>query len=363
MFNFDANFFRKNQDTLLFVANNRWLRFLLGINKLPKEIKNKKIDRITPNSVHHIVKTKLSKKGKFKRDKITAEFYTRPMFAEALAFNLSPFCYFQSFNSPKMVWRFSPVGIFGCLLIAIFPWVIGGFCFFGTTTSYGVSGTDGNVGNGNGSWSTCRSAGTGDSTRAASADFYTQEGYVTTTSSYYIKRAYITFATDIPAGSTVSAGSVNVYVTSKDDGMNDSYSYVAVVDATNSGGCTTADYSKSGNTKGSGNYDVTDISTSANLSMSLNATGLGFITLGGTTDLAIKGGHDIENQDPGASWRWNQITIRSSRYGSNAPYLSVTYTTPSGPTNLKSWNGLAKSSIKSINGLALSSVKKINGLS
>lgn len=33
-----------------------------------------------------------------------------------------------------------------------------------------------------------------------------------------------------------------------------------------------------------------------------------------------------------------------------------------GPTNLKSYNGLAKSSIKSINGLAIGSVKSINGL-
>ena len=35
---------------------------------------------------------------------------------------------------------------------------------------------------------------------------------------------------------------------------------------------------------------------------------------------------------------------------------------PSGPANLKSWNGLAKASIKTINGVAIASVKSVNGV-
>lgn len=41
-----------------------------------------------------------------------------------------------------------------------------------------------------------------------------------------------------------------------------------------------------------------------------------------------------------------------------APYVAA-----AGPTNLKSWNGLAKASIKSINGVTLANTKSINGLS
>lgn len=42
--------------------------------------------------------------------------------------------------------------------------------------------------------------------------------------------------------------------------------------------------------------------------------------------------------------------------------VSIKPSAPSGPANLKSWNGLAKASIKSINGLAIGSIKRVNGL-
>ena len=47
--------------------------------------------------------------------------------------------------------------------------------------------------------------------------------------------------------------------------------------------------------------------------------------------------------------------------GSNG-LIVVTYTAPSGPANLKSWQGLVKASVKTINGLGIGNVKIDNGL-
>jgi hypothetical protein len=65
-----------------------------------------------------------------------------------------------------------------------------------------------------------------------------------------------------------------------------------------------------------------------------------------------------------ASGNVNEWYIRNTATAGTAsdPYLSVTYSTVSGPANLKTWNGLAKASVKTMNGLAIASVKTWNGL-
>ena len=122
MFNFDKQFFEKNQKRLLKIANSKWLRWILGLNRLPKRIKELKIDKITPNSVH---------------SQNTGYFFTRPRFAEALAYNLSPFCYFQELRSPKFSWRFSPAGLAYVLLFGLLGKFAGlPLAFMATTTNY-----------------------------------------------------------------------------------------------------------------------------------------------------------------------------------------------------------------------------------
>jgi hypothetical protein len=44
------------------------------------------------------------------------------------------------------------------------------------------------------------------------------------------------------------------------------------------------------------------------------------------------------------------------------PKLEISYSIPSGPTKLKTFNGLASAKIKTINGLEIAKVKTINGL-
>ena len=138
MFNFDKQFFHKNQTRLLRVANSVWLRWLLGLNRLPKEFKGLKIDKITPNSIHHKIGKVIKIKGKWRyREEFKAEFFTRPRFAEALAYNLSPFCYFQELRSKRMVWRFSPAGLAYVLLFGLLGKFAGlPLAFMGTTSTF-----------------------------------------------------------------------------------------------------------------------------------------------------------------------------------------------------------------------------------
>ena len=58
-----------------------------------------------------------------------------------------------------------------------------------------------------------------------------------------------------------------------------------------------------------------------------------------------------------------EVDFNSHNHASNNPYLEVTYSTVSGPANMKTWNGLAKASIKTMGGLAIASVKTWDGLS
>ena len=121
MFNFDKQFFEKNQKVLLFIANKKYLRWILGIGKVFKEIKisDFRIDKITPSSLHGKIGTVIKGKGKYKyREEWKAYIYSVPLFAENLAYNLSPFSYLQIPRKP--VWRFSPIGLLGLFIFGIF---------------------------------------------------------------------------------------------------------------------------------------------------------------------------------------------------------------------------------------------------
>jgi len=61
-------------------------------------------------------------------------------------------------------------------------------------------------------------------------------------------------------------------------------------------------------------------------------------------------------------WGRELTSTEVTEINNNGVGLSYPFTTASGPTNLKTFNGLDKASIKTINGLAIASVKSINGL-
>ena len=343
MINFNKQFFKKHQKKLLFCANRWYLKWLLGLNRLPKDLKNKKIAKVDVASIHwKIGQTK-------KRTKYKGAFFTRPRFAEALAFNLSPFCYFKSYQTNKFQWRFSPVGLAFGLLFGYF----GGVGFMGTTTNYYAGAGDGRVNYDDttgqpsqANWDTVHDATTGTN--------FNYDSLTTLTSGIYIYgvgnqiRIYRGFfpcdTSGLPDAASISAAIMKIYVASKNDDYNgDGYDYIAVIqtDQPNTAELTTADYNNCGATnnptKGSNDIDITGISTVAYTDFTLNATGRGWVSKTGTTMLGIREGHDIEDNFPGDPGEVDKKSTISAYFSERAgtdqdPYLEVTYTAAAADT-------------------------------
>lgn len=195
-------------------------------------------------------------------------------------------------------------------------------------------------------WATARGATTGtaaDSTNtligAYSTYLYVKSG------SNGIYRAFLPFNTStIPATAAITGASLNVYVTAKYDGDNDTEAYMTVVRTSQATHTTlvTADYDNITTTEGidSGERkDITGISTSAYLTFTLNATGIGWIAksgissncsaTAGITCLGLREGHDNTNTSIAQTFSSysSGIEFSSSEASgtSQDPYLSVTY--------------------------------------
>lgn len=323
MFNFDKQFFKKHQNKLLFIANKWYLRWLLGLNRLPKNLQGKKVYKITPQSII------------FEDDINTEKLFTRPRFGEALAYNLSPFCYFQNIFTGRWVWRFSPVGLVGCLLIALYPKSIGGFCFFGTTTTY-TPGVEAWSRKGNStSWSTTRDATDGQSVNKVpfGHPYYGYVACAKATNFYELYWYAISFDTSgIDASATISAASLFTWIT--DSHANANFVVVQTSQATWNN-VTTADFDQRGNTEGC--TRITSFTNGAYKEWALNETARGWIarsgetkpataSASGKTQLGIRNGNkDIDNVAPTDETIY--IAIQSSDYTGtdHDPYLSVTY--------------------------------------
>ena len=372
MINFNKQFFEKHQKALLFCANKWYLKWLLGLNRLPKDLKNKKIEKIEKIDVASI-HWKFGKKMKM-------ACFTRPRFAEALAFNLSPFCYFKSYQTNKFQWRFSPAGLAFGLLFGYF----GGVGLMGTTTNYYagagdgriVKKTDGHPSQAN--WDTTHDATTGTTVNYTGGAWELSIRIEIEGASNYtrIERAFIPCDTSgLEDTVIISAAVLKLYIEYINDDYNgDGYDYIAVVqtDQPNSTELTTADYNNCGATdnpdKGSADVDISGINTSAYNDFTLNATGRGWISKVGTTMLGVREGHDIEDSfpgDPGETDKYSRVYADASETtGTDKdPYLEVTYTPSGGAGDLKSLNSVAFADIKSINGIAIADIKSINGIS
>ncbi len=167
-----------------------------------------------------------------------------------------------------------------------------------------------------------------------------------------IDRAHLPFDTSsIPSsGSTVTAATLNVYATTKDNTLNDGLDYLTVVQTSQGTHTTltTTDYDQCGAitspTEGIATgerKDVTSVTASAYLVFNLNATGLSWIKSAGSasacsattgiTCLGIREGHDTTNtvMSTGTDVSLSSlVTFSSSEQTgtSQDPYLAVTYT-------------------------------------
>lgn len=173
-----------------------------------------------------------------------------------------------------------------------------------------------------------------------------------------IQRALFPFNTSaIPAAATISSASLNLYVLSTINDDNDGLDYVTVVQTSQAShsSLVSADYDNVGavNNPTEGvaagqRKDITSISTSAYLTFTLNATGLGWIKKSGQASncsatagiscFGIREGHDATDNSvltgsPGCEETEiyeNSVNFYSSEQTgtANDPYLSVTYTVP-----------------------------------
>lgn len=337
---FDKQFFAKHQSKLLWIANHSWTRWLLGLNRIPKSAYEKegytgRVDLIAPASIRwktgKLIKKIIHKKGFRSREVLVEEWktiaFTRPRFAEALAYNLSPFCYFADFRRQKMVWRFSPVGAIGLLATILLPKFFGGIAVFGTTTNYYSGAGDGYVGNADNTsfytnWANVRSDSDGNFSNYAGTTAEVEVRLYSTW--YYILRAFIPIDTSgIPDDATISAATLHIVT----NGVANSPS-IGVVQttqaATNS--LSNDDFDQCGalNSPDEGATRFTPAAAGNDNEVALNATGLGWISKTGYTKFGLREDHDIDNSAPGAVDY--DFVFRTSENTGSEPYLAVTYT-------------------------------------
>lgn len=194
-------------------------------------------------------------------------------------------------------------------------------------------------------WATVHDATSGSLAGSTAATGYTRSASSGDNSLCYIMRSFLPFDTSsISESATISAATLNVYVISKTNLVNDGTDYLTVVQTSQATHTTLAveDYDQAGSisspTEGidSGERkDITSVSTGAYLAFTLNTTGLGWIkksgasssctATAGVTCLGIREGHDTQNSN-----LTNENTVifyMSERAGtSEDPYLSITYT-------------------------------------
>lgn len=161
------------------------------------------------------------------------------------------------------------------------------------------------------------------------------ESRLSTTS--YLTRGFIPIDTSgIADGDTISSASLYLYCYEINDGINDSYAYLAVVQASKPDTATTAlvtgDYNNCGATDNptqghdvSQQKDITGINTSAYTVWTLNSTGISWIDKTGTTRFGLREGHDCQDVAITQGQQSFGRVYSSERTGtSQDPYVEVT---------------------------------------
>jgi len=352
---FNSEFFEENQKTLLFIANKWYLSWLLGLNRLPKDFKkqkgNNKFTKIDTAGISWFT-GKIIKKGKKIEYECAGAYFTRPRFAEALAFNLSPFAYLKDSRQKNWQWRFSPVGAMSMLLMAFSGVPI----FFGTTTSYSVGSGDGRIYKFDGTFSTARNAASGNASYTNTADTIGIES----SGGWYIERCFSpTDTSGLGSGATISSATYNFY-------------HLAAVTDTNSSDCDIVETTQASTSElVNDDYDNVEFGTSygslalssmsgANNWEEITFSDTSIISKTGVTKIGLINSIDNDNGSPSGSNSIGNYVFSNYTGTDKDPYLSITYTVVT--TDIKSINGVAYADIKSVNGLAKASIKSINGL-
>ena len=185
-----------------------------------------------------------------------------------------------------------------------------------------------------------------------------------------IDRTFLPFNTGgtIPAGSTISAATLKVWITAVNDASDDTFDYMTVGTSSQASEATlsTADYNKVTVTLTTGSEiidsgqrkDFTTLGTGAYTTLTLNATGIAEIRMAGSastcsatagyTCISLRVGNDAAGTQPSTAFAENSATMSTSEETgtSQDPYLEVTYTAPASAIVVQS--GLKISSFGSL---------------
>ncbi len=147
-----------------------------------------------------------------------------------------------------------------------------------------------------------------------------------------VKRMFVLFNTATLADTaSISAATFSIYVTGKINGGNDGYDTLNVVSSNPASNTALAitDFGSVGSTLYASAVDITSISTSAYLNISLNSTGRAAITTTGVSKFAVREGHELDGWDPGETSSIIEASTADVSGTSQDPKLEVTYTIPS----------------------------------
>jgi hypothetical protein len=232
-----------------------------------------------------------------------------------------------------------------------------------TLTVNSNSGGDGTIYGTGATYATAHDATSGTVTKTSATDVIAQNDKVSSTE-WYVRRAFYPFDTSALGSSAVITAATfrwYFYNGTNPTTLNPNADSISLVQSSQASGTdlVAADFDNVGTTKGATDILRSTMSASAGyLEMSLNSTGLTWINKTGYTFLCLRSANDIANSAPtGRSFVDGSNFSNSS---TNKPELVITYSIPSGPTNLKSYNTNLKANIKSINTNPIANVKSLD---
>ncbi len=182
-------------------------------------------------------------------------------------------------------------------------------------------------------------------------------------------RSFLVFDTSsIPSGSSISSAILSLYGTSKTNNLGSPDLHIGGANLTGNANIVTGDYLHALTTS-FGSVAYASISTVAYNDITLNASGIAAINMGAAawSQFSIQLSWDINASFTG-TWSGSKSSVITVGAADNAsstkwPKLVITYTTPSGPANVKTWDGITQSTgVKTYGAVALGSTKTWDGI-
>lgn len=208
------------------------------------------------------------------------------------------------------------------------------------TTSFYIGPGDGSVINSGSTWTTVRTAATGNAVNTSVTPDYVSVGYIGA-ANWEIYRMFLPVdCTALPDSATITSALLALHYTAVLKNDNDSQAYLSVVQTSQASPTTlsTADFDAltvDSATKGATDVNLSALTAPNTVGFSLNSTGMGWIEkVSGYTYLGIREGHDMENaefrSDIGyGKYNYLEVDMSEATGTANDPSLTVTYTTAS----------------------------------